>query len=443
MTSLGSLSLPELGRAVLLKLEHPTYAFLRIPVPPGMVVNKPPNERFLRLKIPVAIINASARRGRKWLLYVATAIAGIYGHLCQDGKDLQSEDIQGPVVDNEIYDFVAEASICIAGAQCGDARTSDYAGESRLHNRETIRVRDGRRCVVLEPGQMDNPHGHRDWLEIAGEDCQAAHILPHVKGSAYLDAVVQTRGLNENIRFDGGIDDEKNALFMDSRIHAAGLTHQTCAFLYVPNSCMTMEDVLYPEEHRPPPLPESLQHTTEHTYLQFQMLEKRAYIRLADYMAAGRLWNNKFVRMPDDHSSFPPFFICHFYYGCTAFHLWLDKDSLSTLNRYNLQRYYPSHIEVRREESSDEDEPDPSDDDDYIPPKHTRKHQRLEPMAPSPVQESIDASASLVSWLWRANGVAMEEDRVDDPQTIIHKEFTSDKRELVEKWCQGTVLERE
>ncbi|KAK0457189.1 uncharacterized protein EV420DRAFT_1552050 [Desarmillaria tabescens] len=405
-------------------------------MPPGMAVDKPPNERFLRLEIPVTIINASARRGRKWLLYVATAIAGTHGYLHQDGRDLQPEDMQRSVVDNEIYDFVTEAAVCVADAQCGDTRTSSNAGESRLHNRESIRIRDGGRCVVLEPGIMLRA-GSRHRLEVASVDCQAAHILPHAKGSTYLEAVVQARGLNENVsQFDGGIDDEKNALFMDTRIHAVGLTDQTCAFLYVPNLCMTMEDVLYPEEHPPPPLPESLQHTTEHIYLQFQMLAEGAYIRLADYMVQGRLWNNKFIRMPDDRSSFPPFFICHFYYGCTALHLWLDKDSLSTLNRYNHQRYYPPHIDVKQEESSDEDEPDPSDDDNYIPPTHARKHHRLESMTSSPIQESTDASAFLVSWLWRANGVAMEEDGVEDPQTIIRKEFSSDKREFVEKWCQ-------
>ncbi|KAK0436762.1 hypothetical protein EV421DRAFT_1106025 [Armillaria borealis] len=347
MASLSSVPLPELVRTVLLESENPTYAFLRIPTPPGMAVDKPPNERFLQLKIPVAIIHASARRGRKWLLYVATTIAGTHGHLCQDGQDIQSEDMQGPVVENDIYEFVPEAAICIADAQCGDARTTSYAGGSRLHNKETICTRDGGRCVILGPSLMENRYGHRsDWREGAGEDCQAAHILPHAKGNTYLDAVVQARGLSENVQFDGGIDDEKNALYMDGKIHAAGMTGQTCAFLYVPNSCMTMDDVLYPEEHPPPPLPESLQHTTEHTYLQFQMLKTSTYFALLDYMSTGRLWNNKFIRMPDDRSSFPPFFICHFHYGCTALHLWLDAESLSTLNHYNLQRY-PPHIEVR------------------------------------------------------------------------------------------------
>ncbi len=60
-----------------------------------------------------------------------------------------------------------------------------------------------------------------------------------------------------------------------------------------------------------------------------------------------------------------------------------------------------------------------------------------------PVQESCDAAAFLVSWLWRANGVTTEEDGVNDPQTIINEEFTSDKREFVEKWCQETDLGRE
>lgn len=108
MASLSSVPLPELVRTVLLESENPTYVFLRIPMPPEMAGDKPSNECFLQLKIPVAIIHASARRGRKWLLYVATAIAGTHGHLRQDGKDLQSEDMQGPVVENDIYEFVPE-----------------------------------------------------------------------------------------------------------------------------------------------------------------------------------------------------------------------------------------------------------------------------------------------------------------------------------------------
>ncbi len=96
-----------------------------------------------------------------------------------------------------------------------------------------------------------------------------------------------------------------------------------------------------------------------------------------------------------------------------------------------------------RLEFFEDDEPDFSDDYDYIPSNHAQNHQRPEPTAPSPVQESCDAAAFLVSWLWRANGVTTEEDGVNDPQTIINEEFTSDKREFVEKWCQETDLGRE
>lgn len=65
MASLSSIPLPELVRTVLLESENPTYVFLRIPMPPEMAGDKPSNECFLQLKIPVAIIHASARRGRK------------------------------------------------------------------------------------------------------------------------------------------------------------------------------------------------------------------------------------------------------------------------------------------------------------------------------------------------------------------------------------------
>ncbi len=169
---------------------------------------------------------------------------------------------------------------------------------------------------------------------------------------------------------------------------------------------MTIEDVLYPEDHPPPPLPESLR-DTQHAHLQFQMLDTDAYWQFLDFMEGKRLWTNKFIRMPDDRSSFPPFFICHFYYGATALHLWLDEGSRSILNSFNSQQY-PVDVTVDQSAKS-----------------------------PSP---SVDKAASnLVSWLWRTNGVTMEEDGVDDAETIIRKEFGSDKREAVERWCQETV----
>ncbi|KAK0242230.1 hypothetical protein EDD85DRAFT_810488 [Armillaria nabsnona] len=399
--------IPQLERSVLAAGEEPTYIILRVPMPPGMVVDKPANERFLLLRIPIAIINASARRGRKWLLYVATAVTGTSGHLRQDGRDLQTEDMDEPVVDNETYDFVAEGALHIADAQCGDTRTSINPEESWHHNRDMIASRDGGRCVILEPGIAERLDGfaHRGEA-VRWAACQGAHILPHSKGSPYIDAIIRARGIDERVQFNDGIDDEKNAMFINREIHAKGIAHQTCAFLYVPNACMTIEDVLYPEDHPPPPLPESLR-DTQHAHLQFQMLDTDAYWQFLDFMEGKRLWTNKFIRMPDDRSSFPPFFICHFYYGATALHLWLDEGSRSILNSFNSQQY-PINVTVNQSAKS-----------------------------PSP---SVDKAASnLVSWLWRANGVTMEEDGVDDAETIIRKEFGSDKREAVERWCQETV----
>lgn len=107
LNTLASMRISQLERSVLAAGEEPTYIFLRVPMPPGMAVDKPANERFLLLRVPVAIINASARRGRKWVLYVATAVTGTSGHLRQDGRDLQPEAMDEPVADNETYDFVA------------------------------------------------------------------------------------------------------------------------------------------------------------------------------------------------------------------------------------------------------------------------------------------------------------------------------------------------
>ncbi|PBK73126.1 hypothetical protein ARMSODRAFT_716361 [Armillaria solidipes] len=77
--------------------------------------------------------------------------------------------------------------------------------------------------------------------------------------------------------------------------------------------------------------------------------------------------DKQIIRLLDDCSSFPPFFICHVYYGATALHLWLDEDSRSILNSQQ------SSIEVD--------------------------------VARSPSSSVEESASHLVSWLWRANGV--------------------------------------
>ncbi|PBL01987.1 hypothetical protein ARMGADRAFT_1005438 [Armillaria gallica] len=172
-----------------------------------------------------------------------------------------------PAVDNETYDFVAEGALHIADAQCGDTRTSINPEENWHHNRDAIASRDDGRCVILEPGIAERLGGfaHRGRAVRWGA-CQGAHILPHSKGSPYIDAIIRARGIDERVQFKGGIDDEKNAMFINREIHAKGLTHQTCAFLYVPNACMTIEDVLYPRITHRLPFPSLCETPSTRTY---------------------------------------------------------------------------------------------------------------------------------------------------------------------------------
>ncbi|KAK0490500.1 hypothetical protein IW261DRAFT_1413028 [Armillaria novae-zelandiae] len=247
-------------------------------------VDKPTNERCPLLRIPVAIIAASVRRGRKWLLYVATAVARTSGHLYQDGRDLKTDE---PVVDNEAYDFVVGGALYITDAQCSDTRAFVNLEESWHHNRDMITGRDGGRRVILEPGIAECLDGFaHQGRAVRWNTCHGAHILPLIND----------------------IDDKSNAMCVNREIHAKWLSPQTSAFLYVPN----------------------------------------AY-------------------------------------------------SLSILNSSNSHQY--------------------------------------------PIDVAVDqlSSSSIENWLWRANGLAMEEDGVDDTETIIRKEFRSDKREVVERWCQEIV----
>ncbi|PBK73139.1 hypothetical protein ARMSODRAFT_1015938 [Armillaria solidipes] len=167
LNTLACMRISQLERSVLAAGEEPTYIILRVPMSPGMAVDKPANERFLLLRIPIAIINASARRGRKRVLYVATAVTGTSGHLRQDGRDLQTEAMDEPVVENEAYDFVAEGVLHVTDAQRGGIRTSINI------KRAGVRLGIGIACPhVLTPVAL------LSWT-LTQEIYQQAHPLDH------------------------------------------------------------------------------------------------------------------------------------------------------------------------------------------------------------------------------------------------------------------------
>ncbi|KAK0231311.1 hypothetical protein IW262DRAFT_1454209 [Armillaria fumosa] len=142
LKTLANMCISQLERAVLATEEETTCSFLRVPMPPSMAVDKPANERFV-LRIRVAIINSSARRGRKRLLCLAIAVTGTPGHLRQDGRELQPEAIEEPVVDDEMYDYVTEGALYISDAQYDGTRTSISPQESwrETWNRNSLHAR--------------------------------------------------------------------------------------------------------------------------------------------------------------------------------------------------------------------------------------------------------------------------------------------------------------
>ncbi|SJL01441.1 uncharacterized protein ARMOST_04763 [Armillaria ostoyae] len=123
---LASMRISQLERSVLAAGEEPMYIFLRVPMPPGTS-----------------------------------------GHLRQDGRDLQTEAMDEPVVENEAYDFVAEGVLHVTDAQRGGIRTSINL------KRAGVRLGIGIACPhVLTPVAL------LSWT-LTQEIYQQAHPLDH------------------------------------------------------------------------------------------------------------------------------------------------------------------------------------------------------------------------------------------------------------------------
>ncbi|KAI0779459.1 hypothetical protein C8Q74DRAFT_1437456 [Fomes fomentarius] len=146
--------------------------------------------------------------------------------------------------------------------------TSNAASTRRITFAEEIQARDGRRYVVT---------GMR-----AGY-CDAVHLAPHARGSAYISAFTSRRIRDVNDMIIEDIDSVRNGLFMNKFLHV-DLGH-TFALLKTPNFAMNTSDI-------DPTTPDGDELRVSAQYLQVQPEEP------SQFMALGGRENGTPLRIP-------------------------------------------------------------------------------------------------------------------------------------------------
>ncbi|OBZ79021.1 hypothetical protein A0H81_00088 [Grifola frondosa] len=272
------------------------------------------------LSIPKTHIFGFSVKPYKWIRFVAGALLGAKGILC-DSLDTNAVEIDydRPLIpgDSALYYhtdpteqerfFPLDPSLACSSSSCNASSTS-----SRFQTfRNNVVARDVT-CVLS---------GTRTNL------CEAAHLISHTKGNDYIEALTAARsGGSETIDH---IDDIRNGILVSPTLHKL-LEKQHVAFLLTPNFAMSTSDV------NPGLLPDV----------------KRWTVHDFEYVLDPTLQDsphNQPLRVPADESQWPPRVLFDTTYASVVARYFGHEDFAAFVREHWQSRLYPGGRRNRRD----------------------------------------------------------------------------------------------
>ncbi|RDB22332.1 hypothetical protein Hypma_010471 [Hypsizygus marmoreus] len=260
------------------------------------------------LSIPFEDFSDYTLRPLKWLRYLGFAIYGCQGVLktSPDGPEVD-DYLAGSEGLQENYYYSSPDPPRFVDVEGINDRTSDSLGHSHSscdNFADQISTRDGT-CVLTNAGRVL---------------CNAAHLIPHSKGDAYIQRLTQTRGDVAEDRIDD-INDPRNGLLLALSYHRE-LCYKWLAFLKTPNFCLLPEDV--------PSSPGSVPGPSGRLTLQYFVVPDPTLIAS----------QNQDARPTGDLTSWPPSVITDVVYACAVVQKWGSEDSKKRLQQVTHNTYY-------------------------------------------------------------------------------------------------------
>ncbi|KAF8737659.1 hypothetical protein AX14_012536 [Amanita brunnescens Koide BX004] len=232
-----------------------------------------------------------------WLRYVGFTIYGTEGHIFRSAA--------GPVVRYSEVDIQAGVYYYIPDSQgpflldpdVMDNRTSDSSAISirRENFVKGVTDRDGS-CLMTG----------------ATSNFRACHIIPHAKGSQYINSLANHR--NEVLDPPlNGINDPRNGILLQVSLHRP-FGASVVAFLQTPNFAMSVNDVAL-----------VMQPSAEYLGFNPSLAVSRLtfqHFNAPDVVTAIVAPHNSDARQRVDHDDWPPPFLFDVAYGCAALNTW-------------------------------------------------------------------------------------------------------------------------
>lgn len=278
------------------------------------------------LKIPVTHAAIFASKPLKWIRYVAAAVLGAEGELLTLNR--QALDLEETQPDSLHLLFTPTKSIRFIDIDgLNHIKSSQFTTESRTGFRDEIMARDRHRCVISN---------------YYSEDCDAIHLIPHSKGSSYIQALCCWR-TRKNVPEIEVITDIRNGICANKLIHSH-ITNGQMAVLRTPNFAMAREDVLpvsnVAQEAKP------FYFTPHYFFPAYKADLRSVFPRDCRYppVDQGQAW-------PED---WPPPFLWDFIYGVIISSEYGIDGAMDDLNQECNHRYYPEGVKTATQKAEAE-----------------------------------------------------------------------------------------
>ncbi|KAF8588445.1 hypothetical protein K439DRAFT_1658456 [Ramaria rubella] len=263
---------------------------------------------FHVLSIPLEECFRFSLKPLKWLRYLGYAIYGGAGRLETGTSEdhLQEVDYGGAIEARQYY-FRSEDPLRFVDVDGVDDKITTLAATPRRTQLERELLKRDVTCV---------------FTNIAANECQGPHSLPHSKDDEYVRRVTELRADSDDVI--NSIDDVRNAFLVYSGLHMwwgrGGL-----ALLKTPNFALASSDI----DHHSGAAP-----SADKTRFVLH------HITLTDPHVANLAPHNMDVRLPAQMDQWPPSFLTDAWYACCAYNAWKAHDTVDTLKKISKKQCY-------------------------------------------------------------------------------------------------------
>lgn len=363
------------------------------------------------LKIPVTHAAIFTSKPLKWVRYAAAAVLGAEGGLST--LDRLALDLENTQPDSRHFLYTPTDSIRFIDIDgLNHLKSSQFTTESRTGFQDEVRARDEQKCVISD---------HAPVL------CEAMHLIPHSKGSSYMQALCRWRTGVDEPEIET-ITDIRNGVYVNKFIHSFFTVGQM-AILMTPNFAMTRGDVLPALNVAQERIPF---HFTPHYFVpENEAAHRNMFPRDCRYPPVD--WEQAWPR------DWPPRFLWDFIYGVIISRKYGIEEEIDAFNQECNRQYYPEGIKTATQRAEAEMAQRKRQHDEKVKENNEARDARAASRGQRQLMDSYDRV--FCSWMQHRFGPLGQKTRAQDEARLLEVEQKrqQSKANDIARWQEGVT----